>query len=143
MAVSSKTEHAIATQSSSCTLGHLSYKNENMFMQKRKHKCSKQVFFFSVIAKTGIYPNVLQWVNDLTNRSTSILIGNEKEQNIDTCNDVDESWRGWILTKLCWVTNAIPKGYILYEYTYVIFLKQLNEEKNSGCQGLEDGGMWV
>lgn len=113
-----------------------SCKNVNINAQSR-------FFFFSVIAKTGIYPNVLQWVNDLTNRSTSILIGNEKEQNIDTCNDVDESWRGWILTKLCWVTNAIPKGYILYEYTYVIFLKQLNEEKNSGCQGLEDGGMWV
>ena len=67
-----------------------------------------------------------------------LLIRNKKEWTIDTSSNLDESPENYAKWR-----KPIPKGYILYDYNYVTFLKcqnYRNGEQISDCQEWGEGG---
>lgn len=78
-----------------------------------------------------------------------MLLSNKKEWTISTFNNLNESPGSY--TKL---KKPIPKGYILYGYIYITFLKWMFQELECfrigkqirGCQGLgmgTEGELWM
>lgn len=68
-----------------------------------------------------------------------ILLNSGMKRNNDTCNNVDRTQENYAE----WKKKTNLKVYILYNSTYLTFLKQQNyrdEEQISGSQKLEMGG---
>lgn len=64
-------------------------------------------------------------------------LSNKKEPNTDTCNSLAKSPENYAEWK-----NLILKGYTLYDYPYIIFLKwqnYRNGDKISGSQEINEG----
>ena len=86
LAVSLKTEHALAIQPSNHALGHLWQRNKNLFHTKT---CAQ--LFIAASSATAKSWKLKYSQQILVHPYHGILLGNKKEYTIDTHNILDES----------------------------------------------------
>lgn len=125
-------KHATTRQPSSFTSGHLSHRNEDLCLRNNLYTDVYCSLMCNIHKLETIYMsfhrlNKLWYIHIVEHYWT-----NKKRKNYWY---IQQS--GWFFRELCWVKKPNPEGHILYDSTYITFLKWKNYRKKpliSGCQ---------